>query len=183
MIWEYYTLSLQLQSRSHLVCPERGSAYDQGKYQQPLIRSAGFKNFCWTNHTLSFIEILQTNVPIAMWRKLFTLLITCLAKTFFKALSTRRRPSPNIAYMWWQYWCNFTVQCDGSVVVPSSSAGHSPDTPQQFFLEIVYEKKYILRNIEKSYNEESYFNNCREMATEFSCAANKLCLKVLGWTI
>ena len=182
MIWEYYTLSLQLQSRSHLVCPERGSAYDQGKYQQPLIRSAGFMNFCWTNHTLSFIEILQTNVPIAMWRKLFTLLITCLAKTFFKALSTRRRPSPNIAYMWWQYWC-FTVQCDGSVVVPSSRAGHSPDTPQQFFLEIVYEKKYILRNIEKSYNEESYFNNCREMATEFSCAANKLCLKVLGWTI
>ena len=111
MIWEYYTLSLQLQSRSHLVCPERGSAYDQGKYQQPLIRSAGFMNFCWTNHTLSFIEILQTNVPIAMWRKLFTLLNTCLAKTFFKALSTRRRPSPNIAYI-----------CDDSIDVSQCSA-------------------------------------------------------------
>ena len=70
--------------------------------------------------------------------------------------------------------------CSAMGVLPRSRAGHSPATQPQFFLEIVYEKKYILQNIEKSYNEESYFNNCREMATEFSCAANKLCLKVLG---
>ena len=101
-------------SRDHILCARSGAqliVYDQGKYQQPLIRSAGFQNFCWTNHTLSNIEVLQTNVPIAMWKMLFTLLNTCLAKTFFKALSTRRRPSPNIAYI-----------CDDSIDVSQCSA-------------------------------------------------------------
>ena len=148
--WEYYTLSLQLQSRSHLVCPEWGSAYDQGKYQQPLIRSAGFMNFCWTNHTLSFIEILQTNVPIAMWRKLFTLLITCLAKTFFKALSTRRRPSPNIAYI-----CDDSMdvisQCSAMAVLwcPAAEQDTSPTLRSNFSWKLCTKRNIYLGILRK----------------------------------